>query len=330
MHGMANLACRRRTRGISNELAKGHEYFHVTGLSVSPNNKMVSFGVDTVSRRKYTIHFKNLETGEILNDKIPNTTGGATWANDNKTIFYAEKDSTLRPHKIYRHELGTDLSKDTEVYHESDFTFGVYVYKSKSKKYIVISSYSTLSTEVQFLNADNPKDQITIFLPRERNHEYSIEHFENKFYVVTNWKAKNFRLMETNENRTSKRNWREVIPHREDVLLQGIDIFKEYLVVSERKNGLTQLRIMNQTNGTEHYLDFGEETYLAYTSTNREFDTHLLRFGYTSLTTPNSTFDYNMNTRERILLKQQEVLGDLLQIRLRGIRPCGRSRRRFS
>jgi len=293
-----------------NEMAKGHDYYHVSGVSVSPNNNLVAFGVDTVSRRKYTIHFKDLTTDKIYEDKIPNTTGGATWANDNKIVFYAEKDSTLRPHKIFRHELETKIENDVEIYHESDFTFGTTVYKSKSKKYIMIASYSTLSTEFRYLQADNPIGNFAIFNPREKDHEYSVQHFEDKFYVVTNWKAKNFRLMETNENRTTKQNWKDVLPHRDDVLLEGIDVFKKYLVVSERKNGLTQLRVMNQTDKSEYYLDFGEAAYLVYTSTNLEFETDLLRYGYTSLTTPNSTFDYNMKSKEKTLLKQQEVLGD--------------------
>ena len=293
-----------------NDMAKGHDYYQVTGVSVSPNNNLVAYGVDTVSRRKYTIYFKDLATGKIYNDQIPNTTGGATWANNNKTVFYAEKDSTLRSHKIFRHELETEITNDVEIYHEADFTFGTTVYKSKSKKYIMIASYSTLSTEFRYLEADNPTGNFAIFNPREKDHEYSVQHFEDKFYVVTNWKAKNFRLMETNENRTSKQNWKDMLPHRDDVLLEGIDVFKENLVVSERKNGLTQLRVMNQTDKSEHYLDFGEAAYLAYTSTNLEIETDLLRYGYTSLTTPNSTFDYNMKARQKTLLKQQEVLGD--------------------
>jgi len=293
-----------------NKMAIGHDFYQVVGLKVSEDNKFLAFGIDTVSRRKYTIYFKNLETGEILPDAIPNTTGGATWANDNKTVFYATKDSTLRPYKIMKHVLGTDPSEELEIFHESDNTFNTYVYKSKSRKYIFIASYSTLSTEFRFLDADNPDSEFKIFNPREHDHEYSISHFQDKFYIVTNWNAKNFRLMETPVDQTTDFHWKEVIPHRDDVLLEDIDIFKDYLVVSERKNGLRQIRIIYQSDKTEHYLDFGEEAYLAYTTTNPEFDTELLRYGYTSLTTPNSTYDYNMTTKEKTLLKQQEVLGD--------------------
>ncbi len=292
-----------------NEMAKGHDYYQVVGTNVSEDNKFLAFGVDTVSRRKYTVYFKDLETGEILPDAILNTTGGAAWANDNKTLFYATKDSTLRPFKIMKHVLGTDSSEDVEIYHEIDNTFNTYVYKSKSKKYIFIGCFSTLSTEFRFLDADNPDGEFKIFNPRERDHEYSIEHFENKFYIVTNWKAKNFRLMETPVDKTTDFHWKEVIPHRDDVLLEDIEVFKDYLVVGERKNGLIQIRVINQNDKSEHYLDFGEAAYTAYASINPEFDTELLRYGYTSLTTPNSTFDYNMRTHEKVLLKQEEVLG---------------------
>ena len=295
---------------VNDEVAKGHDFCRVVGLRVSEDNRFLSFGVDTVSRRKYTIHFKDLTTGEILKDEIPNTTGGATWANDNKTVFYIIKDHTLRAFKIKKHILGTSLKKDKLVFHEKDVTFSTYIGKTKSKKYLVISAYSTLSTEMRLLDANTPHGKFKIFQPREKDHEYSIDHFENKFYIVTNWKAKNFRLMETKENKTKKRSWKEVIAHRENVLLQGIDVFKDYLIVSEREKGLRQIRIINQQSKEEHYLDFGEAAYLAYVSTNREFDTNLLRYGYTSMTTPNSTFDYNMKSKEKELLKQQEVIGD--------------------
>lgn len=292
-----------------NDMAKGHHFYQVVGLSVSEDNTFLAFGVDSVSRRKYTIHFKNLKTGEILPDEIPNTSGGAVWANDNKTVFYATKDSTLRPYKIFKHNLNTDPAEDLEVYHEADNTFNTYVYKSKSKQFLFIVSGSTLSTEYRFLAADAPDAEFKIFNRRQRDFEYSIEHFENKFYIVTNWNAKNFRLMETPEDKTTDGNWTEVIPHRDDVLLEDMEVFKNYLVVGERKEGLRQIRVIDQQDKSEHYLDFGEPAYTAYTSINPEFDTELLRYGYTSMTTPNSTFDYNMKTKEKTLLKQEEVLG---------------------
>jgi len=293
-----------------NEMAEGYDFYSVAGHSVSSNNNLIAFGVDTVSRRKYTIYFKNLKTGEILSDKIPNTSGRATWANDNKTVFYALKDETLRPYKIFKHILGTDASIDEEIYYEKDVTFNTSVFKTKSKKYLFIGSYHTLYTEYRFLDANNPDGKFKIIHPREKNLEYGVKHFGDKFYILTNYKAKNFRLMETSIHKTSKENWKEIIPHREDVLLQQFEIFKDFLVLNEQKSGLPHIRIIKWKDGGEHYLDFGEETYTAYIANNPEFDTNWMRFSYTSMTTPRSVFDYDMNTKKKKLLKQQEVVGD--------------------
>jgi oligopeptidase B len=293
------------------EMAKGHDYYSVAGYSTSSNNNLIAYGVDTVSRRLYTLYFMDLTTRKLLDEPIPNTSGQAAWANDNKTVFYMLKDTTtLRSYKVMKHILGTPISEDEEIYAETDETFSTYVYKTKSKKFMIIASAHTLSSEYRFLDADNPKGEFKIVQPREKNHEYSVDHYKDKFYIHTNLGAKNFRLMETPVDKTTKENWKEVIPHRDDVLLQGFEVFKNYLVLSERKNGLAQIRVIKWTDRSEHYLDFGEEAYLAYISTNPDFDTDLLRYGYTSLTTPNSTYDYDMNTKEKTLLKQQEVLGD--------------------
>jgi oligopeptidase B len=293
-----------------NEMAKGHAFYHVAGFSISTDNNLIAFGVDTVSRRKYTIHFKNLTTGEILPDQIPVTSGRAAWANDNKTVFYALKDEeTLRQYKVMKHVLGTDSASDKEVFGEKDVTFDTYVYKSKSKKYLIIGSSSTLSDEYRFLDAGHPEGKFKIIQPREKDLLYDVAHYKDKFYIRTNYKAKNFRLMATPVAKTTKENWKEVIPHRDDVLLQQFEIFKDFLVVNERINGLPNLRIIRWDKKGEHYLDFGEETYSAYITHNPEFDTDLLRYEYSSLTTPDSVFDYNMQTKEKKLLKQQEVLG---------------------
>lgn len=293
-----------------NVLAEGHDYYQVGGMSISADNKWLAYGVDTISRRIYTLHFKNLETGEVLDQTIPNTTGGATWANDGKTLFYTLKnDQTLRSESIYRIELGQEASDAQLIFTEEDETFYTGVYKTKSDEFIVIWSGSTLTNHFQILKADNPTGAFQEFTTRERGLEYSIDHFEDKFYVITNLEAQNFRLMETSENATSKENWKEVIAHRPDVFLEGIEIFKNYLVLDERKNGLTYLRIINQKDNSDHYVDFGESAYLAYVSTNKEFDSEVLRFGYQSMTTPNSIFDYDMVKREKVLLKQQPVLG---------------------
>ena len=293
-----------------NQNAEGYAYYGVTGLTVSTDNNLLAYGVDKVSRRKYTIHFKNIETGEMLKDEIPNTTGRAIWANDNKTVFYSTKDPALRSFKIFKHILGSDASGDKEIFHEADITFSTSVTKTKSKKYLIIGSRSTLSTEYRYLDANKPDGEFKIVQPREKDLLYNVDHFKDRFYIRTNLNAENFRLMETPVDKTSKEYWNEIIPHRKDVLLQRFEIFNNFLVVSERKNGLAQLRVINWDDKTEHYLDFVEEAYRASISNNPEFDTDLLRYSYTSLTTPNSIFDYNMKTREKMLLKQDEVLGD--------------------
>jgi len=293
------------------EMAREHAYFQLGGYSVSPDNKLLAYGVDTVSRRKHILYFKNLESGEIYQDAIPTTDGSASWANDNKTVFYTQKDEeTLRNHKVFRHTLGTPMEADVLVHHEADETFSTFVYKTKSDKYMMIGSGSTLSDEYRFLDADNPEGDFQILQARERELEYSVGHFGDKFYIRTNLDAKNFRLMKTHVTATSKDNWEEVIPHREDVLLTDLELFNDYLVVSERKDGLLHIRIIEWENSREHYVDFGEEVYVARIAYNPQFDTKLLRYTYSSLTTPNSTFDYHMESHEKTLLKQQEVIGD--------------------
>jgi len=293
------------------EMAKGHAYFQIGGYAVSPDNKMMVYGVDTVGRRKYTLYFKHLESGEIHEDAIPATDGNACWANDNRTVFYTQRDEeTLRNHKVFRHVLGSRTDQDVLVHHEDDETFSTFVYKTKSDKYIMIGSGSILSDEYRFLDADQPGGEFIILQERERELEYSVGHFRDRFYIRTNLDAKNFRLMETPVDATSKENWKEIIPHRENVLLTDLELFNDYMVVSERKEGLLYIRIIEWESGQEHYLDFGEEVYVARIAINTQFDTKLLRYAYSSLTTPNSTFDYHMESRGKTLLKQQEVIGD--------------------
>ena len=291
------------------EMAEGKSYFAIGGLSVSTNNQYAAFSVDLVSRREYTIQVKDLTTGKVLEDKIPNTTGGATWANDNKTIFYTKKDPiTLRSFQIYRHVLGTDQSEDKLVYEEKDDTFGIGISKTKSGKYLMITAWQTLSSEVKYLDADTPNGEWKTVLPREENHEYSVDHFENDFYILSNENAKNFKLVKTPVTNTAKSSWKDVIPHRDDVLLEDVDIFKNHMVVSERKNGLNELRIIKWDGSGEHYIQFNDPAYTAQTSYNPEFDTEVVRYSYTSLTTPNTVYDYNMNSKEQELMKQTEVM----------------------
>ena len=293
-----------------NELAEGYDYFAVGGMSVSPDNNWLAYGIDTLSRRFYTIYFKNLSTGNILEQVVPNTTGNIAWANDNKTVFYTLKNKiTLLSEKIYRHKIGSDPVKDVLVYKEDDIEYYTGVYRSKSGKYIIIWNGSTLVSDYHILSADNPDGYFVNFTSRGTEHEYSITHYQDKFYIVTNWEAKNNRLMETSEDATDLSNWKEVISHRNDVHLLNIEIFDNHLVINERKDGLRSLRVINQSSGKDHYIDFGEKAFTAWISTNREFNTNILRYGYSSMVTPSSTYDYNMDTGEKTLMKQNEVVG---------------------
>ncbi len=294
-----------------NELAKPYSYYNLNGLNVSENNELAAFGQDTLSRRIYTIQIKNLKTGEILTDKLENTTGGSVWAADNKTLFYTLKDETLRAYQIWKHILGTPQSEDQLVFEEKDDTFGTYVYKTKSRKYIIIGSSSTVSNEYRFIPAEQPNAEWKILQPRERDLEFSIEHYGNDFYILTNKdNATNFKLMKTPVDKTGKENWVDVIPHRNDVFLENFEIFNNYLVLEERTNALTQLNIRTWDGKINYMLPFKEEVYTAYISYNPDFDSEILRYGYTSMTTPNSTIDFNMKDKTSEIKKEQTVLGD--------------------
>ncbi|MBT8244792.1 MAG: S9 family peptidase [Winogradskyella sp.] len=292
-----------------NKMAEGESYFKLVGISISPDNKKVSFGLDLTGRRNYTIYIKDLDTDKTETDKIVQTTGSSSWANDNKTLFYTKKDKkTLRAFQIYKHKLGE--IEDKLVFQEGDDTFGVAVYKSKSRKWIIIACYSTLTNEYHVLNADTPDEKFKIFSPRVRGLEYSIAHYDSHFYILTNNdKSTNFKLMKTSEDATNINNWEELIPHRKETLLESIDIFKNYLVLSERTNGLNQIRVMRWDKTEDYYLPFESETYTCYTGTNIDFDTEILRYGYNSMTTPSSVIEFNMRSKEKTVLKEQEVLG---------------------
>jgi oligopeptidase B len=294
-----------------NELAEGHSFYQVGGITISPDNRVAVMGIDTMGRRIYTLVLKDLETGKMMKDEIPVTSGWAMWANDNKTLFYTRLDEmTLRNRAIYRHTLGTDTEEDVLVFEETDESFDVDVVKSKSREYIFIICTSTLTTEERVLRADNPEGAFTVIQPRERGLEYSCFHFGDYFYILTNLDATNFRLMKTPVDRTGKEHWQEVIAHRDDVFLEYIELFRDYLVVVEREEGLNKLRVISWKDGSEHYVDMGEEVYSAWVSVNMEIESEVLRFGYSSLTTPRSIFDYNLRSHEKTLMKQQEVVGD--------------------
>ena len=294
-----------------NKLAEGQKYTGVGGMSVSPDNTLLAYGVDHVSRRQYTLFFKDLKSGELLPDKIDNVSGQAVWASDNKSVFYVLKDpETLREAQVMRHILGSPVTEDKLVYDETDETFSVSVGKTKSKKYITIESNQTLTSEVHLIDAAKPDGKPMVFEPRVVDRLYSVEHLNGQFYILTNAdSARNFKLMKCADNKIGKENWKVVIPHRTDVLLENFEVFDKYLVAAERIKGLTNLRVISLADGSEHFLDFGEETYTAGISINPNANTTLLRYSYSSLTTPNSVFDYDMATRTKTLLKQEIVLG---------------------
>jgi oligopeptidase B len=297
-----------------NTLAEGHGFYAVGGLAVSSGQNLLAYAADAVGRRIYTIHVLDLSSGELLPDTIPEVTANMAWAEDNKRLFYAKQDpTTLRYHRIYRHTLGDDPASDVLVYEETDETYSCYVHKTKSRRYLMISSHQTLSTEYHCLEADEPEGAFRVLLPREREHEYAVDHLATRsgdhFYIRTNDRAKNFRLVKAPVDTPSREHWQEVVPHREDVFLEGFELFQNHLVVIERKLGLIQMCIRPWYYSDAHYLDFGEPAYLAYASENHELDTPILRFAYTSMTTPHSAYDYDMVTRKKTLVKQQEVLG---------------------
>lgn len=293
-----------------NEMAEGKDFYDVGSFSVSVNNQLAAFSEDTLGRRIYTILVKNLETGEFYEDKIENTTGKSVWANDNEHFFYIRKDETLRAYQIFRHKIGTKQEEDVLVFHEEDETFDVNVFKTKSLEYIFIASSSTISDEHWFIPSNDVNAEWKVIQKREDDLEYAVEHYENDFYIITNeGDATNFKIVKTPVEKPSKENWVDVIPHKKETLLEGFEIFKDYFVLEERTEGLLQLKIINNGDQTSYYLPFNEPTYSAYVGINLDFDTEVLRYGYTSLTQPSSTLEYNMRTKETKLLKQQEVLG---------------------
>ena len=293
-----------------NEMAKGFSYFHIADFSVSPDNKIIAYSVDTLSRRKYTIKFINLETSKLLKDNIPNTSGNIVWANDNKTIFYNVKDESLRPYKTVKHILRTDVKNDKTVYEEKDNTFYHTVSKSKSQKYILFCSESTLFTEYHILDANTPNGKLKIIQPRQKDLEYNVDHIGKYFYIRTNKDAKNFKIVRTDIDHLSQEYWVDVIPAREDILVSDFEIFNNYLVVKEFKNALPFIKILDFVNDKKYTIDIKESAYTLWISTNPEGDSDILRYGYESMTTPSSIYDFNMVTKEIKLMKEEEVLGD--------------------
>ena len=292
------------------KLAEGKAYWALGGMTISEDNQWMAYGVDEVSRRVYQIQFENLNDPLFHSEVLEGTSGRATWAADNKTVFYTKKDpQTLRDFQIWRHVVGTPQAEDVLVFQEDDEEFSCYVFKTKSEAYIIIGSSQTLIKEYRYIKANEPLSEFKVFLERQDDHEYGIDHYGDHFFITTNWEAKNFRLMKCPLEDTRQSQWQEVLPHREEVLLEGVEIFRDYMVVDERINGLTCLRIMRWDNTVDYYLPFADAAYAAGVGANPDFNTEILRYGYSSMVTPASTFDFNMRTQESCLLKQQEVVG---------------------
>ncbi|MGB1971257.1 MAG: S9 family peptidase [Flavobacteriaceae bacterium] len=294
-----------------NKMAKGHDYFRLVGINISPDNTKAIFGIDTVSRRQYLLKIKDLETGLITETGINNTTGGSVWANDNQHFFYTSKDPvTLRSHAILRHNISAIEQPSEVIFKETDDTFSCYVSKSKSTEYIFIASFNTLSTEYQFLDANLPLNPLKMVQPRTPKLEYSVAHYGDEFYILTNADhSDNFKLVKTAVSKPSKDYWVDVLAHRPEVLLENFDLFQDYMVITERERGLERIRIMTWDGSEDYHLPLNGETYSVYTTTNLTFDTSKLRYVFNSMTTPTSVIEYDMASRESVLLKEQEILG---------------------
>ena len=291
-----------------NKLAEGHDYYDIDELEPSPDHKLGAFSVDVVGRRFYTLHFIDLETGELLEDSIPDITDNFEWAGDSKTVFYSRQDpETLRWDRVYRHAIGSN--SHVLVYEEMDETFNVSVSKALSERFLYITTYSTDQSEEYYLDADKPDEAPTLFLAREPKHEYEVTDGEDRFYIVTNDDAENFKLMETPIGKTSKDSWQVVVPHRSDVLLETVTVFKEHIVIEETHEGLSKLATIDQRNGERRMVEFDEAAYMAYGDDNYEYDATSFRFVYESMTTPPSTYDIDLSTHEKTLLKEEKVLG---------------------
>ena len=293
-----------------NALAEGHDYMAIGAYEVSPNHQLLAYAINTTGDEKFTLRVKNLSTGELLPDEVPNIYYGVEWANDNQTLFYTTLDDTKRPYKLHRHKLGSDSQEDALVYHETDESFYLHLGKTRSQAYLLMDLESNNTSEVHYLDADDPTGDFKVFQPRRREVEYSVEHHSDRFLIVTNVDAKNFKLIEAPVDVPSEANWKEVISHREAVKLDGVSPFQNHLVVYERENGLKQIRIFDLVTNEVHSVDFPEPVYTFWGGGNREFNTNILRFHYSSFITPNSVFDYNMDAKTRELKKQEEVLGE--------------------
>lgn len=296
-----------------NELAKDKEFYQLANWSISPDENIMAYAEDSNGRRQYSIKFKYLDTNLTASYSIKNTSGDMAWSLDGKYLFYVLRDEeTLLPYKLYRHEIGTNQDQDIEVYEEKDDTFYLSVGNTRSMDYIEVNISSTTSSEVRLIDSKFPETQPEIFLTREKDHLYSVDHdpSSSRFLVESNWQAINFRLLETNlENSKDKGQWKELIPHREDVLLQSVVPFPNHLVIMERENGLRNIKILEKESNSLKSINFNDPTYTAYLAANPEYDTDRFYFGYSSMRTPDSLFSVKLDSGRKRLLKQAEVKG---------------------
>ncbi|MBW4441718.1 MAG: S9 family peptidase [Plectolyngbya sp. WJT66-NPBG17] len=292
-----------------NQLAEGHEYFSLGVFDVSPNHQLLAYATDTTGAERYTLFFLDLSTGQLYDERIPDTYVSFAWGNDNKTVFYTQVDEAHRPYKLFRHQLGQAIDTDQLVFHEADDAFFLGIDKTRSEAYLLLGLGSKITSEVHYLDANNPTGEFRPIRPRTTGIEYEVEHHTDSFYIVTNEAALNFKLMKAPVTKPSVENWETVIEHREDVFLMGVSAFVDHLVIYDREAGLPNIRVRKLSTHEEHTIAFPEPTYEVSESANPEFNTHTLRFGYTSLVTPGSIFDYDLDTQVRELKKQTPVLG---------------------
>jgi oligopeptidase B len=291
-----------------NELSSGQKFTALGAYSVSNDGNLLAYSIDSTGFREYELYIKDQRTGEILPDRVGKVQQ-AFWANDNKTLFYTTEDAAKRDYRVYRHMLGDAKEKDVLVYEEKDELFTVTAGRTRSKAYILIGSESLTATEYRYVSADRPTEPLKLIRPRETNHEYYPDHHGDLFYIRTNDAGRNFRLVSAPVSDPTKENWKEVMPHRKNVMLEDTDFFADYYVLSERENGIPKLRITELSSGKSRDIEFPEPVYNASVGQNREFNVSVLRFNYQSLVTPSSVYDYDMKSRKRELLKQTPVLG---------------------
>jgi len=289
-----------------NREAKGHKFYSLGAFDVSPDGTLLAFSSDTTGFRQYTLQFKDLRDDRILPDRIEKVRSIA-WASDNRTLFFVREDEAKRAYRVYRHLLGS--SHTQLIYEESDARFSVSVSRSRSNEYVFLTSHSATASEVRSLRTDEPQGDFALILARRPEHEYYVDHGHGKFYIVTNDEGRNFRLVTTPVEQPEEANWKQVIAHRSDVMLDGIDVFARHLVVHERTGGFPRLRVIRLSDNSEHRIEMPEPVYSVGGGANMEFDTDTYRFHYDSYITPDSQYDYQLDIRERTLLKQREVKG---------------------